>query len=203
MFKQFPVHQLFLSVIKICGVFWVKPAEMVHEFPWAQKEENATLEQFIIYEFLCPSLSFWTLQGRSLIQSFLVRLKRKEPKWGNLTCSSYWGSHAFCMRFLCACFFLDVTRTDHTFDPKTGYSFSALFYLTPRKQCWWPKGFWFFSFFLSHWDFNQMLLCTCRCKGYMSGSSLNVISPFDFPISQLLISLPSGSGVILKHWRAR
>lgn len=176
MFKQFPVHQLFLTVIKICGVSWVKPAEMVHEFPWAQREENATLEKFIIYAFLCVRLSApELLWGSSLIQSFLVWLKRKGPKLSNLTDTSYWGSHAFCMYFLCACFFLDVTRTDHTFDQKTEYSFSSLFYLTPRKQCWRPQGFWFFSFFLSHWDFNQMLWCTCRCIFLIRDTSLDLV----------------------------
>lgn len=66
----------------------------------------STWDVYYLWIFMCPSLNFWTLQGSSLIQSFLVWWKRKGPKLSDLTLSSYWGSFACIFSVHVSCWML-------------------------------------------------------------------------------------------------
>lgn len=144
MFKQFPVHHSFLSVVKVFSVFWVKAAEMVHELPRVEhKGKKIQHLRSLLFMNFYVSISQLLNCTRQLSHTELfsmVEEKRTRIKWSN----AQFLLRLFCMHFLCACFLLDVKRTDHTIDQKIS-TFSLHYFI-------WHQGnsvndlkfFWFF-----------------------------------------------------------
>lgn len=73
-------------------------------------KKNATLEKFIIYEFLCVHLSASEFYKAALsYRAFsMTKEKRTQIKQSNMQ----FLLRLFCMHFLCACFLLDVIQQD-------------------------------------------------------------------------------------------